>query len=71
MSPMFVALVTDYGQYEQDLSWCKYSLEYSLHPVFRIMKCRSKCSTAKALISHGIFEYFYYLKKTVDHTDAV
>ncbi|KAG4071418.1 hypothetical protein HA402_011572 [Bradysia odoriphaga] len=40
MSPIFVALVTDYEQYQKDLSWCKYSLEYSLHPVFRIIKCR-------------------------------
>lgn len=42
MSPLFVALVTDFALYEKDLSWCKYSLEYSLHPVFRIIKCRSK-----------------------------
>lgn len=44
MSPIFVALVTDYQLYEKDLSWCKYSLEYTLHPVFRIIKCRSKPS---------------------------
>lgn len=55
MSPIFVALVTDYEQYEKDITWCKYSLEYSLHPVFRIMKCRSKylrTTEAKVEVSH-------------------
>lgn len=42
MSPIFVGLVPDDEQYAQDLTRCKDSLHYSLHPVFRIIKCRSK-----------------------------
>lgn len=70
MSPIFVALVTDYALYEKDLSWCKYSLEYSIHPVFRIMKCRSKCALCNLTISNEILNLSCKLKKTVDHTDA-
>lgn len=42
MSPIFVALVADDEQYAKDLTLYKHSLNYSLHPVFRIIKCRSK-----------------------------
>lgn len=71
MSPIFVALVTDYSLYEKDLSWCKYSLEYSLHPVFRIIKCRSKYSNSWIDKLGWNFQNFLNSKKMANHTDAV
>lgn len=64
MSPIFIATVPLRREFVRNRELCLNSMEYSLHPVFRIMKCIGETTGRPSyLIAHFVYRGLRYLTR--------